>query len=241
MSFFITSSGPGKGAALDGLAGADQHCQALPKAVGAGNKTWRAYLSAAAADGQPAVNARDRIGTGPWQNFKGEIVAKGVDDLHSDGNKLNIETALTEQEQGQSVPFVVRDARGTVVGSTRYMTIEHWTWLSAPAEPVPNGPDAVEIGFTWYAERVQRTALNTEAKVLLCTHAFEHWRVSWKTDSRNERSRAAILRLGARLDGVLRAHRPAADGTVRDTAFYSMLASEWPEARRELERRLDAR
>jgi hypothetical protein len=97
MSFFVTSAGPGNGANLGGLAGADKHCQTLAAAAGAGNRTWRAYLSAAAADGQPAVNAKDRIGTGPWQNAKGVVIAKSVADLHSDANNLKKETALTEK------------------------------------------------------------------------------------------------------------------------------------------------
>jgi len=158
------------------------------------------------------------------------------------GMQALVATALSEKEQGVSLPFVVRTPEGDVVGSTRFMTIEWWQWYGTPAAEVPVGPDALEIGFTWYAERVQRTALNTEAKLLLCAHAFETWRVrrvTWKTDARNARSRAAIARLGARFDGVLRAHRPAADGTVRDTAFYSMLASEWPDARRALVTRLE--
>lgn len=96
-TFFITSVGSGKGADLGGLAGADKHCQALAQAVGAGNHTWRAYLSASAADGKPAVNARDRIGKGPWQNAKGIAIAKNVDDLHSNNNNLNKETALSEK------------------------------------------------------------------------------------------------------------------------------------------------
>jgi RimJ/RimL family protein N-acetyltransferase len=152
-----------------------------------------------------------------------------------------IRDALAEERTGRAVPFVVRDATGTIVGSTRFHDIERWTWPGAPAEPLPAGPDAVEIGHTWYAERVQRTALNTEAKLLLCTYAFEEWRVrriTWKTDARNARSRQAIQRLGARFDGCLRAHRPAADGTVRDTAFFSMLAAEWPAARAALVARL---
>ena len=158
------------------------------------------------------------------------------------GMEAYLATALAERDAGQSVPFVVRDAAGAIVGSTRFMCIEHWTWFGgAPPPPLPEGPDAVEIGFTWYAERVQRTALNTEAKLLLCRHAFETWkvrRVTWKTDSRNERSRAAIARLGAKLDGILRAHRAASDNTVRSTAFFSMLAEEWPSARQNLVRRL---
>ena len=97
MSFFITSAGPGTGANLGGLAGADKQCQTLAAAAGAGNRTWRAYLSAAAAAGQPAVNARDRIGKGPWMNSKGVVVAKSVADLHSDANALGGENSLTEK------------------------------------------------------------------------------------------------------------------------------------------------
>jgi hypothetical protein len=91
MSFFITSAGSGNGANLGGLAGADAICQRLATAVGAGSKTWRAYLSSSATGNQPAVNARDRIGRGPWQNAKGVVVAQNVDDLHSDNNKLGKE------------------------------------------------------------------------------------------------------------------------------------------------------
>jgi hypothetical protein len=90
MSFFVTSAGPGKGADLGGLKGADQHCQALAKAAGAGNKTWRAYLSES-----PSTHARDRIGKGPWRNAKGEVVAKDLDDLHKNPN-ITKQTALTE-------------------------------------------------------------------------------------------------------------------------------------------------
>jgi hypothetical protein len=97
MSFFITSAGSGDGANLGGLAGADAHCQRLAAAVGAGGRTWRAYLSAAASGNQPAVHARDRIGRGPWQNAKGVVVAQNVDDLHSDNNKLSKENSLTEK------------------------------------------------------------------------------------------------------------------------------------------------
>jgi hypothetical protein len=102
MSFFITSAGPGNGANLGGLAGADKHCQTLAAAAGAGNRTWRAYLSAAAMGGQPAVNARDRIGKGPWMNAKGVVVAKDVAHLHSDMNMLGAENSLTEK--GAPVP-----------------------------------------------------------------------------------------------------------------------------------------
>ncbi len=97
MSFFITSVGPGNGADLGGLAGADGHCQKLAEAVGAGDRTWRAYLSARASGSEAAVDARDRIGEGPWFNAKGVRVAKDVDELHGDDNNLNKEAALNEK------------------------------------------------------------------------------------------------------------------------------------------------
>jgi hypothetical protein len=105
MTFFVTSNGPGKGADLGGLEGADAHCQKLAATVGAGGKTWHAYLSsntnAAAPD--KTVNARDRIGKGPWQNFKGDVIATSVDDLHNDANnKISATTGLTER--GQRLP-----------------------------------------------------------------------------------------------------------------------------------------
>ena len=99
----------------------------------------------------------------------------------------------------------------------------------------------MEIGWTWLAADAQRTAINTEAKLLMLGHAFEAWRVrrvNLRTDSRNLRSRAAIERLGAKLDGILRAHMPASDGGVRDTATYSLLATEWPQAKERLAGRL---
>jgi hypothetical protein len=96
MSFFITSVGAGQGADLGGLDGADRHCQQLAQSAGAGDRTWRAYLSTQAAGGQPAINARDRIGRGPWQNAKATIIARDVNELHN-ANNLTKETALTEK------------------------------------------------------------------------------------------------------------------------------------------------
>ena len=104
MTFFVTSTGPGKGADLGGLEGADRQCQTLAQAAGAGGKTWRAYLSVQAANGAQQANARDRIGRGPWQNFKGEVVAQNVDDLHGDNNKLGMQASLTER--GTMLPGV---------------------------------------------------------------------------------------------------------------------------------------
>jgi hypothetical protein len=120
MSFFVTSKGPGKGADLGGIAGADAHCQTLAQAVGAGGKTWHAYLSSNTDLTKPeaTVNARDRIGKGPWQNFKGETIATSVDDLHSANNKITIDTGLTER--GQRVPGVgyTKVEHDIVTGST---------------------------------------------------------------------------------------------------------------------------
>jgi hypothetical protein len=111
MTFFVTSAGSGKGADLGGLEGADQRCQQLAQGAGAGTKTWRAYLSTQAAGGGQAVNARDRIGNGPWMNFKKEVVAQNVDDLHGANNKLGPQTSLTE--------------RGTVVAGVGYTPNYH--------------------------------------------------------------------------------------------------------------------
>ncbi len=151
-----------------------------------------------------------------------------------------VDKMLAEQRAGTTIPFTTFDAgSGLVVGSTRLMTIERWTWPDAgnPHQRSHELADACEIGGTWLARRAQRTAVNTHAKLLMLTHAFEAWevrRVTLKTDARNARSRTAIERLGARFDGVLRAHMPAFDGGVRDTAFYSILAAEWPDVKARL-------
>jgi len=102
MTFFVTSAGPGKGADLGGIDGADRLCQTLATGAGAGARTWHAYLSTQAEGGTQAINARDRIGHGPWQNFKGEAIAQSVDDPHSDNNRVGPQTALTER--GTMVP-----------------------------------------------------------------------------------------------------------------------------------------
>lgn len=151
-----------------------------------------------------------------------------------------IETALAEQAAGTSVPFAtVRLTDGRVVGSTRFLNLRCW------GRPGSSGdPDVAEVGATWLAVSAQRSALNTEAKLLQLTHAFEVWgveRLELKTDARNGQSRAAIERLGASFEGVLRAYQPAADHPgARDTAMYSILAAEWPLVRARLVARLDA-
>ncbi len=129
MSFFVTSESLGKGANLGGLDGADRHCQALAQAAGAGAKTWRAYLSTQAEGSTPAVNARDRIGKGPWKNFKGDVVAQSVDDLHSPNNRMGIQTSLTE--------------RGTIVAHRGYTPNYHdvLTGSQADGRAFPPGED----------------------------------------------------------------------------------------------------
>jgi RimJ/RimL family protein N-acetyltransferase len=149
-----------------------------------------------------------------------------------------IDFALAEGARGQAVPFATVDKeRRRVVGSTRFGNLERWQWVHPPVEPRALGPDAVEIGWTWLAAGAQRTYVNTEAKLLMLTHAFEVWRVrrvTFKTDARNARSRANIERAGARLDGIWRGHMPAADGGVRDSAVFSILSAEWPAVRERL-------
>lgn len=154
-----------------------------------------------------------------------------------------VEDALTAHAAGHALPFaIVMRAIDRVVGSTRFGNVEFWSWPpDSSNQRGEDRPDVVEIGWTWYAPSAQRTGLNTEAKLLMLTHAFETWRVHCvrlKTDARNERSRQAILRIGARFDGILRGHTVAADGTVRHSAFYSILDAEWPEVKERLRARL---
>ena len=118
MSFFVTSAGSGKGADLGGLEGADRHCQSLAKAVGSGGRTWHAYLSTTGTPGYPGVNARDRIGSGPWQNAKGVVVASNVDQLHG-ANNLTKETALNEKGEMVNGRTEKPNMHDMLTGSTR--------------------------------------------------------------------------------------------------------------------------
>ncbi|MFG2519605.1 GNAT family N-acetyltransferase [Streptomyces sp. NPDC048527] len=146
---------------------------------------------------------------------------------------------LTGREMNSVVAFATIDCcTGRVVGSTRFCNFENWRWQEKYRRRSPAIPDAVEIGGTWLARDAQRTGINREAKLLMLEVAFERWqvhRVRFRTDARNERSRAAITALGAQLDGVLRAETAGYDGAIRDSATYSMLASEWPDIRKALE------
>jgi RimJ/RimL family protein N-acetyltransferase len=153
-----------------------------------------------------------------------------------------IETALAWREAGTAVPYAtVRIADGVVIGSTRFFDMERWAWPAGHPRQGNLHPDVCEIGYTWLAHSAIRTAANTEAKLLMLTHAFEAWRmlrVCLHTDARNKRSQAAIERIGGQFEGVLRAHRMASDFTVRDSFRYSFVAAEWPEAKRRLAERL---
>jgi RimJ/RimL family protein N-acetyltransferase len=155
-----------------------------------------------------------------------------------------IETALAWREAGTAEPFVVvRLADEKVVGSTRFFNFDRWAWPAGHPLHGRETPDGCEIGYTWYSRDAIRTAVNTEAKLLLLTYAFETWkvfRVCLHTDVRNERSRAAMLRLGCKFEGILRAHRMAADFIARDSARFSIVAAEWPEVKSRLQERLSA-
>jgi len=149
-----------------------------------------------------------------------------------------VETALSWRDAGTAVPYaIIGNGDNTVIGSTRFWNIERWAWPPGHAFYRRDAPDACEIGYTWLARSAIRTAANTEAKLLMLTHAFETWqvfRVCLHTDARNERSRAAIERIGAKLEGILRAHRMAADFIPRDSARFSIIAAEWPAAKQRL-------
>jgi N-acetyltransferase len=154
-----------------------------------------------------------------------------------------IETAREQRVAGKALPFAtVRIADGTVLGSTRFFDLEKWAWPEGHERHGHTGPDACEIGYTWLARSATRTVANTEAKLLMLAHAFENWqvlRVCLHTDARNERSRAAMERIGARFEGILRGHRMAADFIARDSARYSIVADEWPAVKGRLERLRD--
>ena len=145
------------------------------------------------------------------------------------GTRGYIDAALEGQRAGHMLPWAVRDlATNTIAGSTRY-------------HDIVQAADRVEIGYTWYAQRWQRTRINTACKLLLLAHAFDTLNcavVGLRTDNFNFASQRAIEALGAKKDGVIRHHHPRRDGTVRDTVLYSILATEWPDVKRHLQLRL---
>ncbi|MBI5948834.1 MAG: GNAT family N-acetyltransferase [Chloroflexi bacterium] len=161
----------------------------------------------------------------------------------ADAMTTYVQEALALRDAGLALPFATIDAAtGTVIGTTRYGNVERWPWPEA--NPNRREVDAVEIGWTWLSAAAQRTPINTEAKYLMMRHAFETWgvhRLVLQTDERNERSRRAIERIGARLEGILRANRASSIGDVRSTAVYSVIAAEWPGVKAALEARMAAR
>jgi RimJ/RimL family protein N-acetyltransferase len=155
--------------------------------------------------------------------------------------------ALEKVASGAHVAFVTvrRGADGSelVVGATRYCEMHFWQWPPGASHQRHGIPDVVDIGFTWLSGTAQRSAVNTEAKLLMMEHAFEVWqvhRIGLQTDVRNTRSRTAIERIGGQLDGNMRADRPGSDDTVRTSARYSIMADEWPPIRQRLRDRLQA-
>jgi RimJ/RimL family protein N-acetyltransferase len=153
-----------------------------------------------------------------------------------------IKKAMKSKEKGTRYPFLII-FRGRVAGTTSYADYQPWTWQEGNPLQRQNLPDALEIGYTWLSKSATRTPCNTTAKYLLLRHAFEQLnvvRVSFQTDERNSVSRTSLERLGAKFEGVRRAHKVGADGAIRSSALYSMLAEEWQEAREHLESKLPA-
>lgn len=178
-------------------------------------------LAAAIREGDPAL-------------YRWTIVPRDEAGMHA-----YVDTALAWQAAGTAVPLAtVRLRDGAVVGCTRYFDLERWDW---PADHARHGraePDVGEIGYTWLAASTLRTPVNTEAKLLMLTQAFEAWgmlRICLQTHSKNARSRAAIERLGAKFDGLIRVNKLMPDGTPRDSARYSITAEEWPEVKARLQ------
>lgn len=156
---------------------------------------------------------------------------------------IYVNTALAWRAAGKAVPFAIISATdNSVLGSTRFFEMERWAWPQGHQRHAHAFPDVAEVGYTWLTRSAIRTPVNTEAKLLMLTHAFESWqmlRVCFHTDVRNQRSRAALERIGGRFEGILRSHRMAADFIARDSARYSIVAAEWPETKARLTQMLD--
>jgi RimJ/RimL family protein N-acetyltransferase len=198
-------------------------------------------LGLAHVDGLAAASAEDR------SSYAYTWVPAGIAEAED-----FVTEAITASMTGRQVPFAVCDHSGRVVGTTRFLDLDVFVWPPPPPAgsavgPPPSDstpPTVGEIGGTWYAHSAQGTGLNLDCKRLLLGYAFETWRVirvTLKTDARNRRSRAAIEKIGAGFEGVRRAHTPAIDGTVRDSAYFSIVADEWPERRARLDEMISER
>ncbi|HEX4019873.1 MAG TPA: GNAT family protein [Acidobacteriaceae bacterium] len=153
-----------------------------------------------------------------------------------------IRTALAWRDAGTAIPLVtIRKDDNVILGSTRFWNLERWSWPQSSPQHGCRPIDACEIGYSWLTASAIRTAANTEAKLLMLTHAFETWRVlrvCFHTDARNKRSAAALERIGGKFEGLLRSHRMAADFIPRDSLRYSIVAAEWPDVKQRLMDRL---
>nr|WP_294874470.1 GNAT family protein [uncultured Pedobacter sp.] len=174
-----------------------------------------------------------KAAAGNEQLYKWTVVPQGKDAMTA-----YIKTAHEQRDGGTAVPFaIIGNEDGIVKGSTRFWNIAYWPWPEHTYGYGRIGPDVCEIGHTWLTRSATKTGINTEAKFLMLKYAFEYWkvwRVNFTTDVRNERSRAAIERLGARFEGIIRAERMGADFTVRDSARFSIILNEWEEIKEHL-------
>jgi RimJ/RimL family protein N-acetyltransferase len=193
-------------------------------------------LSESHVPGLVAAASEDR------SNYQWTYVPDGPQEMEA-----HVRDALARVAAGAHVAFAtVRRSQGPgetdrIVGSTRFCEVAFWQWPPGARHQRAGVPDVVDIGFTFLAASAQRTQVNTEAKLLMMTHAFEVWqvhRVALQTDVRNRRSWAAIERIGGKLDGILRGDRPGADDTVRTSARFSIVAEEWPEVKERLTARM---
>ena len=189
-------------------------------------------------DGLVAASAVDQFPDASSRLYQWSPVPQGKDEA-----VRYVDTTLAWLQAGTAVSFAtIRMADNVVIGSTRFFNIERWAWPAGHPLHGRSTPDACEIGYTWLSRAAIRTGANTEAKLLMLTHAFETWnvlRVCLHTDVRNARSRAAIERIGGKFEGILRAHRMAADFIARDSARYSMVAAEWPDVKQRLSELVD--
>jgi RimJ/RimL family protein N-acetyltransferase/5'-deoxynucleotidase YfbR-like HD superfamily hydrolase len=222
------------------------------------------WLKADAAESQAVPSTQDRLDFGELILRGSEVVLRPLarDDaealaLAASENRQHYQYTPVPDGMAQARAYIERALRmragrqryafavvwnGRVVGSTSYWDYSSFDWPENSQLARKAGPDVVEIGHTWLAASAQRTRCNTEAKCLLLQHAFEHWsvhRVRIRTDARNQVSRSAIERLGATFEGIIRADRAGTDGTLRHSAYYSIIQAEWPAIRQRLQHRLE--
>jgi N-acetyltransferase len=187
-----------------------------------------------------AAASAEAVAAGDTELYKWSPVPQGREEA-----ARYVEAALKGRDAGTMLPFAtVRASDDAVIGSTRFCFMDRWAWPPQHPRYANPFPDICEIGYTWLSRSGVRTAVNTEAKLLMLAHAFDAWKcagVCLHTDARNERSRKAIERIGGKFDGVLRAHRMAADFIPRDSVRYSIIAAEWPDVRSRLTQMLAAR